>query len=108
MRGQPAFQALGRGQPAVQRHHLARAQLGKAGFKARLQLRREVDLGHHHQHLGAGVVGQHLGSRAQVHLGFAAAGGAKQQRGAGVQRKLAQRLGLLRTERGAGLVCISG
>ena len=81
MRGQPALEALGRTQAAVQRHHALAAEMGKARFKAGLQLGRQVDLGHHHQHLRGRVVGQHPGGGAQVHLGLAAAGGAKQQRG---------------------------
>ena len=81
MRGQPAFQALRGCEAAVQGHDALFAQVGKSGLEARLQLRREVDLGHHHQHLRLGVLRQYASRRAQIHLGLAAAGGAKQQRG---------------------------
>ena len=83
--GQPAVQSLRRRHAAVQAHHRVRAiQRLKALPKARLQLRRQVDLGHHHQHLGgAAALGcggvQHLAGGAQIHLGFATAGGAIQQ-----------------------------
>ena len=79
MGSQPAFQALGGRQAAVQRHHTLTAQMGKALFKPGLQLRGEVDLRHHHQHLGAGVLRQHPGGQTQINLCLAAAGRAKQQ-----------------------------
>ena len=81
MRGQPALEPLRGRESAVHRHDALPAQMGKARFKPGLQLRREVDLGHHHQHLRLGVLRQDFGGGAQVHLGLAAAGGAKQQRG---------------------------
>jgi hypothetical protein len=50
VRQQPVAQALRRRQAAVQAdQHAAR----KARGKARFELRREVDLGHQHQHLAA-------------------------------------------------------
>ena len=63
----------------MQRHHALAPQVRKTRFKARLQLRRQVDLGHHHQHLRFWVFGQHAGGGTQVDLGLAAAGAAKQQ-----------------------------
>ena len=85
VRGQPAFEALRVGHAAVQRHHRARAKARrKAADEAFFQLGREVDLGHHHQRLGGGVGFQHFLHAAQVHLGLAAAGAAKQQKGAWV------------------------
>ena len=65
----------------MQRRDAFAPQVGKSGFKTRLQLRRQVDLGHHHQHLRRRVLRQHGGGGAQIDLGFAAAGGSKQQRG---------------------------
>jgi hypothetical protein len=71
---QPVAQALRRRQAAVQRdERRPESALGEAGF----QLRRQVDLGHQHQHLAAG--GQRLFGRMQVDLGLAAAGDAVQQ-----------------------------
>ena len=79
VRGQPAFQALRVRHAAVQRHHGVFAiQRAKTRHEAGLQLRREVDLGHHHQRLRVGVARQQVLHAAQVHLGFAAAGGAEQ------------------------------
>ena len=103
MRGQPAFEALCRRQAAVQRHHALAPQVRKTRFKTRLHLRRQVDLGHHHQHLGLGVLGQHAGGGAQVDLGLAAAGAAKQQGRARVGGQLGQRGCLLSAERQAFL-----
>jgi len=101
VRGQPAFQALRRCQAAVHRHHALAAQVRKTFFKARLQLRRQVDLGHHHQHLGLGVFGQYAGGGAQIHLGLAAAGAAKQQGRTRVGGQLRQRSALFGAERQA-------
>jgi hypothetical protein len=76
VRSQPAVQALHGRHAAVHGHHGLRAIQGrKALYKACLQLRREVDLGHHHQHLGLRCAGQHAGGALQIDLGFAAAGG---------------------------------
>ena len=105
MRGQPAFEALRRRQAAVQRHHALAPQVRKTRFKTRLQLRRQVDLGHHHQHLGLGVFGQHTGGGAQVDLGLAAAGAAKQQGRARVCRQLVQRGALFGAERQSFMRC---
>ena len=69
--------------------------MGKAFFKAGLQLWREVDLGHHDQHLRAGVGRQHACRGAQIDLGFAAASGAKQQRRPFISIKFGQGPGLL-------------
>ena len=78
VRGQPVAQALRRRQAAVQRHQVVTGKaLGQAGF----ELRREVDLGHQHQHLAAR--GQGLCGRVQVDLGLAAAGDTMQQVGGG-------------------------
>ena len=105
MRGQPAFEALRRRQAAVQRHHALAPQVRKTRFKTRLQLRRQVDLGHHHQHLGLRVFGQHTGGGAQVDLGLAAAGAAKQQGRARVCRQLVQRGALFGAERQSFMRC---
>jgi hypothetical protein len=84
VRGQPALQALRVGHAAVQRDHGAVAiPRREARVEARLQLRREVDLGHHHQSLRARVALQQRGHGVQIDLGFPAAGGAKQQKRAG-------------------------
>ena len=91
VRSQPAGQALRRRHAAVHGYHgVCPVQGGKARGKALLQLRREINLGHHYQYLGAGRGLQHLLGAAQVHLGFAAAGGTKQQGG---QRRCAGRSG---------------
>ena len=79
-RQQPVAQPLRRRQPAVQAdQHPA----GEARGEARLELRREVDLGHQHQRLPAGV--QRLGGGAQVDLGLARPGDPVQQHRAGRQ-----------------------
>jgi hypothetical protein len=77
VRQQPVVQALRRRQAAVQADQAAAR---KALCEARFELRREVDLGHQHQHLAAGV--QRALRGLQVDLGLAAAGDAVQQRGA--------------------------
>jgi hypothetical protein len=79
-RQQPMAQPLRRRQRAVQ----ADQQAGReARGETRLELRRQVDLGHQHQRLPAGR--QRLRGGAQVDLGLARAGDAVQQRGAGRQ-----------------------
>ena len=76
--GQPAFQALWRRHAAVHADNGAFAQLRrKTGLKACFELRGQVDLRHHHQHLGSGIVLQQLCGLAQVDFGLAAAGAAK-------------------------------
>mmetsp|Transcript_5530 Transcript_5530/g.13378 ORF Transcript_5530/g.13378 Transcript_5530/m.13378 type:complete len:255 (-) Transcript_5530:344-1108(-) len=109
--GQPVLQALGRRQRTVQRDDGQRLRqqgpeaLGEAGF----ELRREVDLGHQHQHLA--TCGKCSFGRAQIDLGLAAASDAKQEqrldRSAsqlGLDR--ANRLGLFGRQRGPnGLGC---
>ena len=89
-RGQPVAQPLGRREAAVQRDDAPRhgAAGAEAGSDARLELRRQVDLGHQQQHLPAGVE-RGLGG-AQVDLGLAAAGDAVQQRDA-ARRAFAER-----------------
>ena len=83
VRRQPGLQALRRGHAAVQRNHGGFAiTRRKALLKARQQLRRQVDLRHHHQCLGQRVAFQQRLHRVQIDLGLAAAGGAKQQKGA--------------------------
>ena len=100
MRREPAFEALGRAQSTVQGHHPTGAEVGKALLQAGLQLRRQIDLGHHHQHLGLRVGLQHLVGGPQVDLGLAAAGGAEEQgRSVGAGKPLKRRL-LLRAELG--------
>ncbi len=94
VRQQPVAQALCRRQRAVQRHQ---PPSGKALGKARLQLRREVDLRHQHQHLPPLL--QRPCGAAQVDLGLAAAGDALQQGRPGVSLRqrgqLLERSGLL-------------
>ena len=77
MRGQPAFQALGRCHAAVHGHHRLRS---KTGLHTLFELGREVDLGHHDEGLGLRVGRQHAFHGLQIHLGLAAAGAAKQQK----------------------------
>ena len=90
--GQPAFEALRRCERAVHGHHgLLSKALPHPGF----ELGREVDLGHHDQGLRLRIGLQRLLHGAQVHLGLAAAGVAKQEEGAGVTVDLLQSLGLL-------------
>ena len=76
MRRQPAFEPLGGREAAVHRDDALAAQVGKARFETRLQLRREVDFRHHDQHLRLRILRQHAGGGAQINLGLAAAGGA--------------------------------
>ena len=81
VRSQPALQALRRCHAAVQRHD---ALLRKACGKTLLQLGGEIDFRNQHQHLRLRAVRQRLRHRLQIHLGFAAAGCAKQQQRRGV------------------------
>ena len=67
---------------------------GKARREASFELRRQVDLGHQHQHLTAGCECRRRG--LQIDLGLAAAGDAVQQRAAGRQRSKGLRGRLLR------------
>jgi hypothetical protein len=79
--GQPALQALRRRHAAVQRDHgVVAVERGKARREAGFELRREVDLGHHHHGLGVGRAQQQLLDAAQIDLGLAATGGAEQQK----------------------------
>ena len=93
---QPAAQSLRRCHAAVQRDD---APAGEARREAGLELRRQVDLGHQHQRLPAGLEG--AGRGVQVDLGLAASGHAVQQhrRGIGDGVQLRQHLGLLRARR---------
>ena len=70
---EPMAQALRRRQSAVQRYQAVR---GKTGRKTGLELGRQVDLRHQHQHLPA--AGQGLRCRLQIDLRLAAAGDAMQ------------------------------
>ncbi|MCY1284188.1 hypothetical protein D9M70_330820 [compost metagenome] len=74
--GQPLQAALLVGQAAVQ--HRQR-QVREARGDAHLQLRRQVDFGNQHQHLGVRVALQQGLHGVQVDLGLAAAGDAVQQ-----------------------------
>ena len=69
--------------------------LGKALAKAGFKLRREVDLGHHHQRLRFWVALQQGLHGVQVDLGLAAARGAKQQKRAVFRLKSCQSARLL-------------
>ena len=89
---QPTLQSLRPGHAAVHRDH---ACIAKSGFHARLKLRREIDLWHHHQGLCVGVFCQTPGNRLKVDLGFAAASGAMQKKRARCLSHLRQHLGLL-------------
>ena len=98
--GQPAFQALHIGHTAVHADHGLSAKHGhEARFKALLQLGRQVDFRHHDQSLGLWVGLQRLLHHAHVHLGFAAAGAAVKQEGAGMVVDLAENALLLVAER---------
>ena len=103
MRREPAFQALRIGHAAVQADHAARAvAAGEARLEALLQLRREVDLGHHHQRLRGGVGRQHALHGMQIDLGLAAAGAAVEEEGARLGLYLRGGLSLLRAQRDGG------
>ena len=100
VRGQPAFEALRVGHAAVHADHGLPAIPGhEAGDEALFQLRREIDLGHHHQSLCLGAGIQHGLDGAQINLCLAAAGAAIEQEGAGVLRNLLENRGLLGAER---------
>ncbi len=73
-RGVPRRAALAGGQAAVQRRD---GQSRQRVAHARDELRRQVDLGHQHQHLAAAR--EHRRRCGQVHVGLAAAGDAVQQ-----------------------------
>ncbi len=79
VRRQPAGQALRIRHAAVQRDHGAAAE---ARLEARFELRREVDLRHHHQRLRGRLARQQRRHGLQIDLGLAAAGAAEQQEGA--------------------------
>ena len=98
MRCQPTVKTLRRCHGAVHGDDGGLAQMGKALAHPCFQLGREVDLGHQQQDLGLGGVFQHLGGAAQIHLSFAAAGVAMQQKRAGVLSQFSQHLGLFRSE----------
>ena len=94
MRQQPVAQPLRRRQRTVQAdHQMAREALREA----RLQLRREVDLGHQHQRLAALRQGSVGG--AQIDLGLAAAGGAMQQHRRARAQQFGHGIGLLGRQR---------
>ncbi len=105
MRRQPGLQPLRRRHAAV---HADQAMLWKAACKALLQLRRQVDLRHHHQHLGLRILVQQRGRCLQINLGLAAAGAAEQQRRC--QGLAGLCLSLLLQQRGQGclLLCRQG
>ena len=84
VRGKPVAQALRWRQAAVQRDESATC---KALGKARFELRRQVDLGHQHQHLAPGS--ERLCRGTQVDLGLAAAGDTVQK--VGGRRRAAER-----------------
>ena len=73
--------------------------MGKALAHPGFQLGREVDLWHQQQDLGLWGIFQHQGGTAQIHLGFAAAGIAMQQKWTAVLGELRQHLRLFRRER---------
>ena len=68
------LETLSRGEAAVQTHHTKAAQ---PFLKTAQELRREINLRHHHQHLAVGLVAQNPFGGLQIHLGFAAARHAK-------------------------------
>ena len=83
----------------MQADHGLRPPLGrKAPYKARFKLRRQIDFGHHHQGLRLGLACQELFHGLQIHLGLAAAGGAKKQKWPAVRFYLRQGLRLLCAE----------
>ena len=86
---QPTLKPLGGRHAAVHGHQgLLAVAGGKPGPKTRLQLGREVDLGHHDQRLRIWRLREQTLDALQVDLGFATAGGAKQQAGPGFGIKL--------------------
>ncbi len=99
VRRQPVQRARLLGQTAVQR---SQRHPGKTRGNARLQLRRQVDLGHQHQHLRGRVAREGIGDGVQVDLGLAAAGDPVQQE----RRKAATRPGLRNAGDGSGLLGI--
>jgi len=108
VRRQPAAEALRGRHPAVQTHHRSRAQQRlKALAKARFKLGRQVDLRHHHQNLCPRRLQGRFG-RAQIDLGFAAAGRPKQERRLLRMRQAIQDVRLFGTELGSrqGLGCM--
>ena len=99
VRGDPAAQPLRIGHATVQCNDGLLAILGaKALPEQRLQLWREVDLGHHHDRLGQRVTLQHLLHALQIDFGLAAAGGSKQQTGGFARSKTRQHCTLLRAQ----------
>ncbi|NKA48523.1 hypothetical protein GO302_01837 [Ralstonia solanacearum] len=99
MRRQPVQRARLLGQAAVQR---GQRHAGEARRNARLQLRRQVDLGHQHQHLRGRIAREGIGDGVQVDLGLAAAGDPVQQE----RRETAARPGLRDGLDGSGLLGI--
>ena len=82
---QPGARTLDRSQAAVQAHDSKlrgrlRGQMCKPLAQPRLELRRQVDLGHQPQRLRERIGLERRGQRAQVHLGLAAAGDSMQQK----------------------------
>ena len=79
--GKPTAQPLRWGEAAVQTHNAVLAPKGhKALLHPSLELRREVDLGHHDEGLCTRVALKEGLDGPQVDLGFTAAGAAKQQK----------------------------
>ena len=89
VRGQPVAQALGRCHATVHGGHLGRTE---AGSETLQQHGREVDLGHHDQHLRGRVSRQQALGGLQVDFCFATAGGTEQQHGLVVRSRAGQRV----------------
>ena len=89
---QPSFEPLGGRHAAVHGDHHLRA---KPRLHPRFELGGQVDLGHHQQGLRLGLVSEHVFHGLQVHLSFAAARAAEQQKWPALLRHLLQHLLLL-------------
>ena len=71
---------------------------GKTLLKATLQLGCQIDLWNHHQGLRKWVTFQKRLDALKIHLGFAASGGPKKQKGSGLAFNVTKNFGLFWTE----------
>ena len=80
----------------------------KRSGKAFLQLRREIDLGHHHQGLRLRVARQQALHGMQIDLGLAAARGPEKQEGSAARFESSQGQALLRRQFGRAVRWLCG